>query len=148
MGNGVSAEINFEAGINGSNLLFFKNTMATTFANAVMGAEKTTTPSDVLGELQLSAFGEMVTQFSSKITTSLTSYLETKIGTLSPTVKQQNGKKLDISSSLSSCPILLITYSLDYGEATPDVLYQVMSINLATDIIEKFKEANKNDASV
>jgi len=86
-GNGVTAEINFEAGINGSNLLFFKNTIATRFANAVMGAEKTTAPSDVLGELQLSAFGEMVTQFSSKITTSLTSYLETKIGTLSPTVK-------------------------------------------------------------
>ena len=43
-----------------------------------MGAEKTTAPSDVLGELQLSAFGEMVTQFSSKITTSLTSYLELK----------------------------------------------------------------------
>ena len=141
LGHGVSAEINFEAGINGSNLLFFKNTIATTFANAVMGAEKATTSTDALGELQLSAFGEMVTQFSSKITTSLTSYLETKIGTLSPTVKQQNGKKLDISSSLSSCPILLITYSLDYGEATPDVLYQVMSINLATDIIEKFKEA-------
>ena len=141
LGNGVSAEINFEAGINGSNLLFFKNTMATTFANSVMGAEKTTAPSDVLGELQLSAFGEMVTQFSSKITTSLTSYLETKIGTLSPTVKQQNGKKLDISSSLSSCPILLVTYSLNYGDNAPDVLYQIVSVALATDIIEKYKEA-------
>jgi len=140
-GAGISAEINFEAGINGSSLLFFNNNIASTFANTLMGAAKADKKNAELGELQISAFGEMITQFSTKITTTLTSYLETKIGTLSPTVKKQNGKTLDISSTLTSCPIILISYNLEHADEEAETLYQVLSLDLANDIIDKYKEA-------
>ncbi len=142
LGEGISAEINFEAGIKGTNLLFFKNGDAAIFANTVMGAElKDLGDNPQLGQLQISAFSEIITQFSTKITTSLTSFLETKIGALSPSVKKQKGKKLEVSSSLTDCPIILIIYNLDLGMEKTSFLYQIISLDLAFDIIEKFKEA-------
>ncbi len=141
LGDGVSAEINFEAGIDGANLLFFKNTDAIAFANTVMGSDsQETDENSQLGQLQLSAFGEIATQFSSKITTGLTTYLETKIGALSPAIKQQIKGKFEVSSTLASAPVILISYNLDLENKSSNI-YQIMSIALAKDIIEKYKEA-------
>ena len=143
LGSGVSAEIKFEAGINGASMLYFGSSLALNFANAVMGAEDTeiTDENVELGQLQISAFSELINQFSSKITTSLTSLLETKIGALSPNVKQQDGKEINCSSSLTDKPIVLFVYNVDFDKAKDIKLYQIMSIELANDIIEQYKEA-------
>lgn len=142
LGSGISAEINFEAGIKGTQILFFKNKEAAIFANTVMGAElKDVENEPQIGELQLSAFAEIVTQFSSKITTSLTSCLETKIGALSPSVKKQDGKKLDVTSAIAGSPVLMVVYDLDLGLEQTRELYQIISLDLAFDIVEQYKEA-------
>ena len=137
----VSAEIYFEAGINGSNILFFKNSDAAAFANTVMGSKTNEVEENPqLGQLQLSAFGEIISQFSAKITAGLTNCLETKIGALSPAIKQQDKSKFDVSSSFDTAPVLLISYNLDLDDKN-SYIYQVISIELAKDIIEKYKEA-------
>lgn len=138
--NTVSAEIKYEAGIEGSNSFFFTNNVAAYFANTVMGAENSNNDAPI-GELQLSAFGEIINQFTSKITASLTNYLELKIGALSPAIKQQVDDKIDVSSSMEDKPVILIKYSLNIDNVENGELYQVMSLNLALDVIEKFKEA-------
>ena len=141
LGNGVSAEIHFEAGISGSNILFFKNSDAIVFANTVMGSKTNDVGENPqLGQLQLSAFGEIISQFSAKITSGLTNCLETKIGALSPSIKQQNKGKFDVTSSFDNAPVLLISYNLDLDDKNSNI-YQIISIELAKDIIEKYKEA-------
>ena len=143
LGCGISAEIKFEAGINGASMLYFGNALVANFANAVMGAEETEATDDnmELGQLQISAFSELINQFASKITTCFTSLLETKIGALSPTVKQQDGKEISCSSSLTDKPVLLVVYNVSFDKNKDIKLYQIMSIELANDIIEKYKEA-------
>ena len=59
-------------------------------------------------------------------------------------VKSLLSLSLDIASSISSCPIILVTYNLDYGDEAPEVLYQVLSMELANDIVEKYKIENEN----
>ena len=142
LGAGVSAEINFEAGIKGTQMLFFGNREVAIFANTVMGAElKDLGENPQIGQLQLSAFSEIISQFSSKIITGLTSCLETKIGALSPSVKKQKGDMLDVVSSLTDCPVFMVAYNLDLGLEQSCCVYQIMSLDLAIDIIEQFKEA-------
>ncbi|MCQ2957526.1 MAG: flagellar motor switch protein FliN [Candidatus Gastranaerophilales bacterium] len=141
LGKGISAEINFEAGINGTTMLYFNNLLALNFANGVMGAEETTDEAAELGQLQISAFSELINQFASKMTTGLTSLLETKIGALSPTVKQQDGKTISVSSSLADKKVILVVYNIDFENLKDINLYQVISVDLANDIVEKFKEA-------
>lgn len=142
LGQGVSAEINYEAGVQGTNLLFFKNSDVAVFANIVMGAElKDLGENPQLGQLQISAFSEIISQFSSKITTNLTSVLETKIGALSPAVKKQKGEKLEVTASAAESPVILVTYNLNFGLERESYLYQILTLPLALDVVEKFKEA-------
>ncbi|MDD3593970.1 MAG: flagellar motor switch protein FliN [Candidatus Gastranaerophilales bacterium] len=143
LGDGVSAEINYEAGINGVCAFNLLTKDALLISNSLMGAkmdEKETKEAEI-GELQLSILSETFGQFSTKITENLASVLETKIGALSPAVKVFTAKKPNISSTLAEEEILTVEYDFEIGADYKSKFYQILPLSLVHGICEAYKLA-------
>jgi len=83
----VAVEVSYTAGIDGYNILLVKNDDVLAITDLLMGGTGQVSPDEEIGELQLSAIGEVMNQMAGSSATSLADILKTPINIAPPRSK-------------------------------------------------------------
>lgn len=83
----VAVEVSYTQGINGYNILLIKNDDVLTITDLLMGGTGKVSPDEEIGELQLSAIGEVMNQMAGSSATSLADILKTQVNIAPPRTK-------------------------------------------------------------
>ena len=143
--SGVSVFVSCELGIEGCTLYLFDVNDSMIIADAIMGAKLDLSKREKeISELQLNVLIETYAQFVSKIADSLTSQLDTKVGTIPPTVQTFTPDKPFDSALLGNGDYILITYDFSLTEEHTSTIYQVLPKLYLNSLIETYRIATNS----
>lgn len=126
----IIAQIGYKEGLKGKSYLLLKETSALVISDLMMGG---TGDAKELGEMQLSAIGEMVNQMMGRTTTSLSEIFKQKIDITTPLVelkelKDETSKNEDFGETAA---FFCIEFEANIAEKGLHYLYQLLPIPFA-----------------
>ena len=128
----VNVRLDFNNGVIGDNLFVMKKSDAVIIANAMMNQGAEDTPAE-FDELYQSAFTEAMSQMNGASITNITNTYNKNIRVAPP----KAGVIVDGNNLLlpDSDPLIEVAFTLSIEGSEPSVFYQILSSNLAKDLI-------------
>ncbi|MGX1900353.1 flagellar motor switch phosphatase FliY [Thermolongibacillus altinsuensis] len=132
----VAVQVNYTEGFLGTNLLVIKQEDASIIADLMLGGDGKN-PSDVLGEIQLSAVQEAMNQMMGSAATSMSTVFNKKVDISPPTLHLLDLKEGEGSEHLPTEDVLVkVSFRLKIGELIDSSIMQLLPVDFAKELVQ------------
>ncbi|WP_209122375.1 flagellar motor switch phosphatase FliY [Alkalihalobacillus sp. BA299] len=133
----VAVSVQYTEGFEGMNLLVIKTTDAAIIADLMLGGDGLT-PSEDLGEMQVSAVQEAMNQMMGSASTSMSTIFNKKVDISPPGIDLMNIPREEGMESIPSDDILVkISFRLKIGELIDSSIMQLVTVTFAKQLVEE-----------
>jgi flagellar motor switch protein FliN/FliY len=132
----VAIQVNYTEGFLGTNLLVIKQEDASIIADLMLGGDGKN-PSDVLGEIQLSAVQEAMNQMMGSAATSMSTVFNKKVDISPPTLHLLDLKEGEGLEHLPTEDVLVkVSFRLKIGELIDSSIMQLLPVDFAKELVQ------------
>ncbi|GMB08450.1 flagellar motor switch phosphatase FliY [Thermolongibacillus altinsuensis] len=132
----VAIQVNYTEGFLGTNLLVIKQEDASIIADLMLGGDGKN-PSDVLGEIQLSAVQEAMNQMMGSAATSMSTVFNKKVDISPPTLHLLDLKEGEGLEHLPAEDVLVkVSFRLKIGELIDSSIMQLLPVDFAKELVQ------------
>ena len=133
----VAIEVNYTEGFSGSNLLVIKQSDAAIIADLMIGGDGTN-PSEMLGEIQVSAVQEAMNQMMGSAATSMSTIFNKKVDISPPSVELLDANETDEAKTIPDEDLLVqVSFRLKIGTLIDSSIMQLLPLYFAKSLIEE-----------
>jgi len=133
----VAIEVNYTEGFSGSNLLVIKQSDAAIIADLMIGGDGTN-PSEMLGEIQVSAVQEAMNQMMGSAATSMSTIFNKKVDISPPSVELLDANETDDAKTIPDEDLLVqVSFRLKIGTLIDSSIMQLLPLRFAKSLIEE-----------
>ncbi len=133
----VAIEVNYTEGFSGSNLLVIKQSDAAIIADLMIGGDGTN-PSEMLGEIQVSAVQEAMNQMMGSAATSMSTIFNKKVDISPPSVELLAANETDDAKTIPDEDLLVqVSFRLKIGTLIDSSIMQLLPLYFAKSLIEE-----------
>ncbi|WP_108669682.1 flagellar motor switch phosphatase FliY [Peribacillus acanthi] len=133
----VAIKVNYTVGFSGVNLLVIKQSDAAIIADLMLGGDGLN-PSDLLGEIQLSAVQEAMNQMMGSAATSMSTIFNKKVDISPPSIDLLNIEQGEGGDSIPADDLLAkISFRLKIGELIDSNIMQLLPIQFAKELVDE-----------
>jgi flagellar motor switch protein FliN len=133
----VAIQVEYTEGILGTNLLVIKQSDAAIIADLMLGGDGTN-PSDMLGEIQISAVQEAMNQMMGSAATSMSTIFSKKVDISPPSVELLNLTQGEGSDTLLEEDLLVkVSFRLTIGNLVDSNIMQLLPLPFAKTLVEE-----------
>ncbi len=133
----VAIKVNYTVGFSGVNLLVIKQSDAAIIADLMLGGDGIN-PSDLLGEIQLSAVQEAMNQMMGSAATSMSTIFNKKVDISPPSIDLLNMEQGEGGDSIPADELLAkISFRLKIGELIDSNIMQLLPIQFAKELVDE-----------
>ncbi|MED4401521.1 flagellar motor switch phosphatase FliY [Metabacillus fastidiosus] len=129
----VAIEVNYTIGFSGSNLLVIKQSDAAIIADLMMGGDGTN-PSDMLGEIQVSAVQEAMNQMMGSAATSMSTVFNKKVDISPPTVELI---EFEPGAPPEANIFIQVSFRLKIGTLIDSNIMQLLPVHFARELVDE-----------
>ncbi|WP_429993030.1 flagellar motor switch phosphatase FliY [Metabacillus fastidiosus] len=129
----VAIEVNYTIGFSGSNLLVIKQSDAAIIADLMMGGDGTD-PSDMLGEIQVSAVQEAMNQMMGSAATSMSTVFNKKVDISPPTVELI---EFEPGAPPEANIFIQVSFRLKIGTLIDSNIMQLLPVHFARELVDE-----------
>ena len=144
----VAIQVQYTAGLIGSNLLVIKQSDAAIIADLMLGGDGTD-PSSDLGEIQLSAVQEAMNQMMGSAATSMSTVFNKKVDISPPTIDLMNLLEGEGVETIPSKELLIkISFRLRVGGLIDSTIMQLLPLNFGIELVKSLTgEQDESEAA-
>lgn len=133
----VAIQVNYTSGFSGVNLLVIKQSDAAIIADLMLGGDGLN-PTDMLGEIQLSAVQEAMNQMMGSAATSMSTIFNKKVDISPPIIDLLNMEQGEGEENFPPDDLLVkISFRLKIGELVDSSIMQLLPIKFAKDLVNE-----------
>jgi flagellar motor switch protein FliN len=133
----VAIKVNYTVGFSGVNLLVIKQSDAAIIADLMLGGDGIN-PSDLLGEIQLSAVQEAMNQMMGSAATSMSTIFNKKVDISPPSIDLLNMEQGEGGDSIPADDLLAkISFRLKIGDLIDSNIMQLLPIQFAKELVDE-----------
>ncbi len=137
----VAIQVKYTAGFSGVNLLVIKQSDAAIIADIMLGGDGRD-PSDMLGDIQLSAVQETMNQMMGSAATSMSTIFGVKVDISPPSIDLLNIHTGEGKDSIPPDNLLVkISFRLKVGELIDSQIMQLLTVDFAKELVGKLKNS-------
>ena len=132
----VMIEVDYKTGLTGSNVLFIKANDAAIIVDLIMGGNGTN-PKNDLGQMELSAVAEVMSQMIGNTATAISALLSKLVAVAPPRVKLVDFRQTDtllVQASEPSEELAVISFRLKIGKLIDSMLMLVIPVQFAVEM--------------
>lgn len=138
----VAIQVSYTEGFSGSNLLVIKQTDAAIIADLMLGGDGRN-PSELMGEIQLSAVQEAMNQMMGSAATSMATIFSKKVDISPPTIDMLDIPQGEGTDKIPGDDILVkISFRLKIGELIDSSIMQLLPLQFAKSLVEELLNPN------
>jgi flagellar motor switch protein FliN/FliY len=143
----VAIQVNYTEGFLGTNLLVIKQEDASIIADLMLGGDGKN-PSDVLGEIQLSAVQEAMNQMMGSAATSMSTVFNKKVDISPPTLHLLDLKEGEGLEHLPTEDVLVkVSFRLKIGELIDSSIMQLLPVDFAKELVQNLLNPSSTNES-
>lgn len=132
----VAVHVNYTEGISGTNLLVIKQSDAAIIANLMLGGDGTE-PSEVLGEIELSAVQEAMNQMMGSAATSMSTIFNKRVDISPPSIDLLDIKEGEGTERIPDEDLLVkVSFRLKIGELIDSNIMQLLPIQFSKSLVD------------
>ncbi|RAK23379.1 flagellar motor switch protein FliN/FliY [Anoxybacillus vitaminiphilus] len=144
----VAIQVNYTEGFLGTNLLVIQQSDAAIIADLMLGGDGKN-PSDMLGEIQLSAVQEAMNQMMGSAATSMSTIFSKKVDISPPTLHLLDVKEGEGIDTLPEEDILVkVSFRLKIGDLIDSNIMQLLPLNFAKEMVQNLLNPSSANESL
>lgn len=144
----VAIQVSYTEGFSGMNLLVIKQTDAAIIADLMLGGDGVN-PSELLGEIQLSAVQEAMNQMMGSAATSMSTIFSKRVDISPPSIDLLDLLKGDGVSSIPNEDMLVkISFRLKIGNLIDSNIMQLLPLPFAKSLVDELLNPKETSANV
>lgn len=132
----VAIHVSYTEGFSGTNMLVIKQSDAAIIADLMLGGDGTN-PSEMLGEIQLSAVQEAMNQMMGSAATSMSTVFSKKVDISPPSIDLLDIKENEGTERIMDDIFARISFRLKIGELIDSSIMQLLPIQFAKDLVNE-----------
>jgi flagellar motor switch protein FliN len=144
----VAIQVNYTEGFLGTNLLVIQQSDAAIIADLMLGGDGKN-PSDLLGEIQLSAVQEAMNQMMGSAATSMSTVFSKKVDISPPTLHLLDVKEGEGIDTLPNEDILVkVSFRLKIGDLVDSSIMQLLPVGFAKEMVQNLLNPSSTNESL
>jgi flagellar motor switch protein FliN/FliY len=144
----VAIQVNYTDGFLGTNLLVIKQSDAAIIADLMLGGDGKN-PSDLLGEIQLSAVQEAMNQMMGSAATSMSTIFGKKVDISPPSLHLLDVKEGEGLEYLPNEDILVkVSFHLKIGDLIDSSIMQLLPVDFAKELVQNLLQPSRSNESL
>lgn len=143
----VAIQVQYTAGFSGLNLLVIKQSDAAIIADLMLGGDGLH-PSELLGEIQLSAVQEAMNQMMGSAATSMSTIFSKKVDISPPSIELLDVTKGEGENAIPNSDLLIkISFRLRVGDLIDSNIMQLLPLPFARELVQELLNGTMQDQS-
>ncbi|MGO4887771.1 flagellar motor switch phosphatase FliY [Anaerobacillus sp. MEB173] len=144
----VAVNVEYTEGFEGTNLLVIRTTDAQIIADLMLGGDGLS-PSDQLGEMEISAVQEAMNQMMGSASTSMSTIFNKKVDISPPGINLLDVKEREGLNTIPNEEILVkISFRLKIGDLIDSNIMQLVTVSFAKGLVEELMSPSKSEEVV